>query len=123
MECDDDARRDGHPLSVWVNGILGTVIELHVLIPDDVAERLADRAEREQTTSEELVTDAVTKLVGPAPQPASGKLGIIGLGDSGRSDISELSTTMEFGFIGVGQAKPGFSARAAEERLEAEGFV
>lgn len=72
-----------------MNGILEDVTELRVLIPDDLAERLAERAEREHTTSEQLVTDAVAILVGPAEQPAPRTLGFIGLGHSGKGDLSE----------------------------------
>lgn len=35
--------------------------------------------------------------------------------------LSERSRGLSF--IGLGRAKPGFSARVAEERLEAEGFA
>jgi hypothetical protein len=78
-----------HPVPASVGGNLDVVTELHVRIPDDVAERLAERAEREHTTSEQLASDAVATLVGPAPQPTPHKFGFIALGDSGRSDISE----------------------------------
>jgi len=65
------------------------VTELHVRIPDDVAERLAARAEREHTTPEELASDAVRSYVGTLPRPGVRPLGFIGLGHSGRSDLSE----------------------------------
>ena len=78
-----------HPVPARPSGNVDVVTELHVRIPDDVAERLAERAEREHTTSEQLASDAVATLVGPAPQPAPHKFGFIALGDSGRSDISE----------------------------------
>jgi len=72
--------------------------ELHVQVPDDVAERLAGEAGRRGVTPDEVVTEALRVHMPAEP-------------------------TATFGFIGVGQAKPGFSARAAEERMEAEGFV
>jgi predicted transcriptional regulator len=83
-----------HPGPASVGGNLDVVTELHVRIPDDVAERLAERAEREHTTSEQLASEAVATLVGPAPHPIPHKFGFIALGDSGRSDISEGAEEM-----------------------------
>jgi len=70
-------------------GRIDFVTELHVQIPDDVAERLARRAEREHTTPEQLASDAVRSYVGPPPGSPRRPLGFIGLGQSGRSDVSE----------------------------------
>jgi hypothetical protein len=74
------------------------VTDLHVQIPDDVAARVATEARDRGVTPDQIVADALRAHV---PAPKSGSLE----------------------FIGIGQAKPGFSARAAEEQLEAEGFV
>lgn len=72
--------------------------DLHVQIPDDVAARVATEARDRGVTPDQVVADALRAHV---PAQKSGSLE----------------------FIGIGQAKPGFSARAAEERLEAEGFA
>jgi hypothetical protein len=79
----------GHPVPASVSGTLELVTELHVLIPDEIAERLAERAEREHTTPEQLASDAVRSYVGPPPRTGVRPLGFIGLGHSGRSDLSE----------------------------------
>jgi hypothetical protein len=63
--------------------------ELRVVVSDEIAERLAERARREHTTPEELATEAVRSYVGTAGIPAQHRLGFVGLGNSGRSDISE----------------------------------
>jgi hypothetical protein len=73
------------------------VTELHLQIPDDVAEGLALEA-AERGTSTEVVAAEVLRLHVP--------------GKTGEG----------LGFIALAHAKPGFSARAAEELLEAEGF-
>jgi hypothetical protein len=62
------------------------MVELRVLISDETAEQLAARARREQTTPEQLASEAVSSLVQSA---GNGEPGFIALGDSGRSDISE----------------------------------
>lgn len=82
-------------------GTLGVVTELHVHIPDDVAERLVSEATERGVSAEDLAAEVLTAHVPePVPTPSRG-----------------------LSFIGLGRAKPGFSARAAEERLEAEGFA
>jgi plasmid stability protein len=77
------------------------VTELHVRIPDDVAERLASEATERGVSAEDLAAEVLTAHV-PESNPEA---------------------TRGLSFIGLGRAKPGFSARVAEERLEAEGFV
>jgi hypothetical protein len=63
--------------------------ELRVVVPDEIAERLAERAQREHTTPEELATEAVRSYLGQAAVSERGRPRFIGLGHSGRSDISE----------------------------------
>jgi len=60
------------------------VTQLHVDLPPEVSARVADEAARRGVAPEELVVEAVARRFSP-PRP----LGIIGLGASGRSDISE----------------------------------
>jgi hypothetical protein len=74
------------------------VTDLHVQIPEDLALRLTDEARERGITPDEVVAEALRVHV---PTKATGGLE----------------------FIGIGRARPGFSARAAEERMEAEGFV
>jgi hypothetical protein len=72
--------------------------DLHVHIPDEVAERLATEAAQRGTSTEDVAAEVLTLH---APN----------------------KTGEGLGFIALAHAKPGFSARAAEELLEAEGFV
>jgi plasmid stability protein len=74
------------------------VTELRVTVPDEIAERLASEA-TEQGTSVEDVAAKVLRL--------------------------HVSSARGQGpdFIALARSKPGFSARRAEEQLEAEGFV
>ncbi len=58
--------------------------QLHVDLPAEVSERVANEAARRGVAPEELVVEVVAQRFSP-PRP----LGIIGLGTSGRSDISE----------------------------------
>jgi plasmid stability protein len=76
----------------------GEMTDLHVHIPDEVAQRLATEAAQRGTSTEDVAAEVLT-LHAPART-----------GDG-------------LGFIALAHAKPGFSARAAEELLEAEGFV
>jgi len=73
------------------------VTELHLQIPADVADRLALEAAERGTSTEEVAAEVLTLHV---PGKTGGGLG----------------------FIALAHAKSGFSARAAEELLEAEGF-
>ncbi|MGD0595739.1 MAG: hypothetical protein ABSB54_18875 [Acidimicrobiales bacterium] len=72
--------------------------ELRVVISDDIAKRLELEAAGRGTSPEDVAAE-ILRL--HAPTESSAKLG----------------------FIAIGRARPGFSARAAEERLEAEGFA
>jgi len=66
------------------------MVELRVIVSDEVAEHLAERAREEQTTPEQLASQAVQTFLGPGAAPADGQLPrFIGLGRSGRNDISE----------------------------------
>ena len=76
-----------------------SVTELRVTVPDETAERLAREAADRGTSAEDVAAE-VLRLHAPLRRGTS-----------------------RFGFIGIGQARQGFSARQAEERLEAEGFV
>jgi len=64
--------------------------ELRVVVPDEVAERLTERARERHTTAEELAGEAVRSFVGP-PEPVGGhRLSFIGIGRSGgRESIAE----------------------------------
>jgi plasmid stability protein len=84
-----------------VGGTLDVVTELHVRIPDDLAESLASEAAERGVSSEDLAAEVLRAHVPSESSPRAN----------------------QFSFIGIGRAKPGFSARKAEERLEAEGFV
>ena len=75
------------------------VTELRVVVPDEVAARLASEATERGTSVKDAAAE-VPRLYAPSERRAA-----------------------RFGFIGIGQARPGFSAREAEERLEAEGFA
>lgn len=74
--------------------------ELRVFVPDDVAERIASEAAERGISREDLAAE-VLRL--HTPTPAAAPAGLT--------------------FVGIGRAKPGFSARAAEELMEAEGFA
>lgn len=76
---------------------MGSVTDLHVHISDEVAERLATEAAQRGTSSEDVAAEVLTRHA-----PVQGGEGL--------------------GFIALARAKPGFSARTAEELLEAEGF-
>ena len=57
---------------------------------EDVAERLAERALKEHVSPEELASEAVRSYVGAVVSSTKHRaLGFVGLGHSGRSDISE----------------------------------
>jgi hypothetical protein len=76
------------------------MVELRVVVSDETAEHLSERARQEATTPEELAARAVTSFVASS-EPANGAGGtIIGLGSSGRSDIAERAEEIlrvEFG--------------------------
>jgi hypothetical protein len=63
---------------------------IRVEIPQEVAERLAERARKEHVSPEELASEAVRSYVGPVVSSNERRvLSFIGLGHSGRSDVSE----------------------------------
>jgi hypothetical protein len=63
--------------------------ELRVLVSDETAEHLAERARKEHTTPEQLASRALQSYLGPNVSADEGTPGFIGLGSSGRDDISE----------------------------------
>jgi len=65
--------------------------ELRIQLPEDVAERLAERAEAEATTPEQLAGDAVRSYVGePLAVVSNGhQFAFIGMVNSGHQDLSE----------------------------------
>lgn len=58
--------------------------QLHVDLPEAVSERVTEEARRRGVEPAELVPQAVATYLAPRR-----RLGIIGLGASGRADISE----------------------------------
>jgi hypothetical protein len=63
---------------------------IRVQITREVAERLAERALKEHVSPEELASEAIRPFVGPVISSKERRaLGFIGLGHSGRRDISE----------------------------------
>ena len=68
-----------------------------VKLPDDVAKRAAAAAAELGVSVDEFASEAIEAF----------------LGDRERREL---------GFVALGDAEPGYSARLAEERLEAEGF-
>ena len=65
------------------------MVELRVVVSDQLAEHLAERARKEHTTPEQLATRAVESLFGPDEAADHGEPGFVALGASGRSDVSE----------------------------------
>jgi hypothetical protein len=65
------------------------MVELRVVVSDELAAHLAERARREHTTPEQLASRAVESLLGSSGAPDREEPGFIALGSSGRSDISE----------------------------------
>jgi hypothetical protein len=65
------------------------MVELTVIVSEETAEHLAERARAEHTTPEELASRALRSFLGPDPEPAVSLPRFIGLGHSGRGDISE----------------------------------
>ncbi len=64
---------------------MAIVTSLHIDVTDEIAEELAHRAESAGITLEELAAKAVASYVGKPRRTLS----FVGLGASGRSDISE----------------------------------
>ena len=77
-----------------------TMVHVTVSLPDNVTSRAAAAAADRGVTVEELTSEALQAYLDQRPAP----------------NASNLS------FIGLGDAENGFSAREAEQRLEAEGF-
>lgn len=65
------------------------MVELRVIVSDELAEQLAERAQREHTTPEQLAERAVESLLGSSGADQRGEPSFVGLGSSGRSDVSE----------------------------------
>ncbi len=76
-----------------------SMVNVTVSLPDDVASRAAAAAAERGVTVEELASEALGAYLDKEP-----------------AEKASLS------FVGLGEAANGFSARAAEERLESEGF-
>jgi len=76
-----------------------SMVNVTVSLPDDLASRAAAVAADRGVTVEELASEAVEAYLESAPASVTG-----------------------LSFVGLGDAANGFSARAAEERLELEGF-
>ena len=76
------------------------MVNVTVSLPDDVASRAATVASARGVTVGELVSEALEAYLDSAAT----------LGEHVLS------------FVGLGDAEKGFSARRAEERIEAEGF-
>ena len=77
-----------------------SMVNVTVSLPDDVASRAAAAAADRGVTVEQLASEALEVYLDKEPP----------------SELAALS------FVGLGDAANGFSARAAEARLEAEGF-
>ncbi len=65
------------------------MVELRVVVSDQLAEHLAERARQEHTTPEQLASRAVESLFGTDEVAAGAESGFVALGASGRSDVSE----------------------------------
>jgi hypothetical protein len=65
------------------------VTKLTVVLPDDVASTLASEAARRGTSAEDLAAKFIGHHVHIAAPTGQGALGIIGMVNSGRSDLSE----------------------------------
>jgi hypothetical protein len=76
------------------------MVEIRVVVSDELAEQLTERARREHTTPEQLASRAVESLYGHNGDTVHGEPGFVALGASGRSDVSERSEEIlraEFG--------------------------
>lgn len=76
-----------------------SMVDVTVSLPDDVAARAAAAAADRGVTVERLASEALQAYL----------------------DREQASNGTELSFIGLGDAEIGFSAREAEEMLEAEG--
>ncbi len=82
----------------WARVGWEAVTELHVVVPDDIAERLQAAAASRGSTAEEVAAELISSHVPPV---------------SGRP----------LSFLGMFEAPEGFDVASAEERYEAEGFI
>lgn len=64
------------------------MVELRVMLSEETAEHLAERARQEHTTPEQLASRAVRSFLGSSETPDRNEPRFIALGRSGRSDIS-----------------------------------
>jgi hypothetical protein len=65
------------------------MVELRVMVSDETAEHLAERARKEHTTPEQLASRAVQSFLRSPVAIDRGQPGFIALGSSGRDDVSE----------------------------------
>jgi hypothetical protein len=77
------------------------MVKVTVSLPDDIASRAAAAAADRGVTVEELASEALQAYL----------------------EHERTSDGAKPSFVGLGDAEDGFSAREAEERLEAEGFA
>lgn len=66
--------------------------ELHVRVADDIAEQLAAVAAQRGVSAEDLAADVLTQHAPTVQEPASTtshRFAFVGIGSSGRSDLSE----------------------------------
>jgi hypothetical protein len=63
------------------------MVELKVMISDEAATRLAQRAREEKSTPEKVASQALDALLGKAPTVRRPRF--VGKGHSGRHDLSE----------------------------------
>jgi hypothetical protein len=77
------------------------VTELHVLVPDDIAERLHAEATTRGVTDDQLAAQALDSFL--------------------RTEVEQPRRVPSF--IGLGDAPESFDVQRAEEQLEDEGFV
>ena len=67
------------------------MVEIRVIVSDELAQQLAERARQDHTTPEQLAERAVESLLGSWGAGERGEPSFVGLGSSGRSDVSERS--------------------------------
>lgn len=77
-----------------------SMVNVTVSLPDDIASRAAAAAADRGVTVEQLASEALEDFL----------------------DKKRASGSAALSFVGLGDAANGFSARANEARLEAEGF-
>jgi hypothetical protein len=61
--------------------------ELHIVVSEEIAEHLAERAREEHTTPEQLASQALRTFLGPTESDRVPRF--VGKGKSGRHDLSE----------------------------------